>query len=227
MIVPYLSDVAIYCKQAVFFSSLSGSSMESRPSCSPFTSACIHPLCCEFTLPCSKELQGFELQPQLKDDALAVACDFENSNLFFFWREQWQDRERELSCSQFCFSVRNQKTLLALLAPKQHATALVVDCRGVNYTLFLYGVAHLSQLNKIYVLYIFQKERKAPLGTQPQFIFTNWCFIFIWYQIFAKHLPSCDFGKPLYSISCEWYTLHNIHSMTCVTLHMDPSSIKL
>ena len=41
-------------------------------------------LCSEFTLPRSKELQGFELQPQLKDNAVVVACDFENSNLFLF-----------------------------------------------------------------------------------------------------------------------------------------------
>ena len=32
-------------------------------------------LCSEFTLPRSEELQGFELQPRLKDNA--VACDFE------------------------------------------------------------------------------------------------------------------------------------------------------
>lgn len=43
MIVPYLSDVAIYCEQAVFlFSSNSGSSREIRPSCSLLTSACVH-----------------------------------------------------------------------------------------------------------------------------------------------------------------------------------------
>lgn len=43
MIVPYLSDVAIYCEQAVFlFSSDSGSSREIRPSCSLLTSACVH-----------------------------------------------------------------------------------------------------------------------------------------------------------------------------------------
>lgn len=43
MIVPYLSDVAIYCEQAVFlFSFDSGSSREIRPSCSLLTSACVH-----------------------------------------------------------------------------------------------------------------------------------------------------------------------------------------
>lgn len=42
MIVPYLSDVAIYCKQAALFSSNSGSSREIRPSCSLLTSACVH-----------------------------------------------------------------------------------------------------------------------------------------------------------------------------------------
>lgn len=43
MIVPYLSDVAIYCEQAGFlFSSDSGSSREIRPSCSLLTSARVH-----------------------------------------------------------------------------------------------------------------------------------------------------------------------------------------
>lgn len=46
---------------------------------------------------------------------------------------------------QFCYAVKNQKTFLAVFAPNQHAAALVVDCRGVNHALFLYGVVHLSQ----------------------------------------------------------------------------------
>lgn len=41
-------------------------------------------LCGEFTPPQSKELRGFELQPELKDAATAVACDFEILNLFLF-----------------------------------------------------------------------------------------------------------------------------------------------
>lgn len=39
-------------------------------------------LCGEFTLPQSKELRGFELQPELKD--AVAACDFEILNLFLF-----------------------------------------------------------------------------------------------------------------------------------------------
>lgn len=85
MIVPYLSDVAIYCKQAEFlFSSHSGSSTETQAKLLSLHICLCCTLCCEFTLPRSKKLQGFELQPQLKDNAVAVACDFEISNLFLF-----------------------------------------------------------------------------------------------------------------------------------------------
>lgn len=143
MIVPYLSDVAIYCEQAVFFfhPTLAVPRRVGQAALPSHLPVCT--LCSEFTLPRSKELQGFELQPQLKDNAVAVACDFEISNLFLFLKGALTRQRAKLSFLQFCFSVKNQKTQLALFAPNQHAAALVVDCRGVNHMLFFCMVVHM------------------------------------------------------------------------------------
>lgn len=66
----------------------------------------VYILCSEFTLPRSKQLQGFELQPQLKDNAVAVACDFEISNLVLLLTGALTRQESEaLSCG-FVFLVK-------------------------------------------------------------------------------------------------------------------------
>lgn len=84
MIVPYLSDVSIYCEQAVFLfpPTLAVPGGLGQTALSLHLLVCT--LCGEFTPPQSKELPGFELQLELKDAAAAVACDFEILNLFQF-----------------------------------------------------------------------------------------------------------------------------------------------
>lgn len=66
---------------------------------------------------------------------------------------------------QFCFSVKNQKMLLAVFAPNQHAAALVEDCRGVNHALFLYGVVHLSQKTDFFCTVNLSKKGKKDQST--------------------------------------------------------------
>lgn len=84
MIVPYLSDVAIYCEQddCFFLPTLAVPERLGQAALSLHLLVCT--LCGEFTPLQSKEPQGFELQPELKDAAAAVACDFEILNLFPF-----------------------------------------------------------------------------------------------------------------------------------------------
>lgn len=77
MIVRYLLDVAIYCVQSFFFILLFllfitlAVPWREGQAAFPLTSACLLPAY-KHTLPQSKEPQGFELQPQLKDNTVAL-----------------------------------------------------------------------------------------------------------------------------------------------------------
>lgn len=142
MIVLYLSDIAIYCKLQLFSffphrlvppqRAGRNAPLSHLPACNP---------CSGFTSPRSKELQGFELQPQLKDNAAAVACHFENWKPLLFLKGTltWQGAGLSLSCS-FVFLLKSKAAshfFYFFEGPNQHAAALVVDCRGVNCALFL------------------------------------------------------------------------------------------
>lgn len=162
MIVPYLSDVAIYCEQVVFlyfYFYVPALAVPRRvgPSRSPLTSACV---CtpCKWNSLCrawkkKKELQGSELQPQLKDNAVAVASDFEISNPFSV-SEGSTDKTRERG--SFFLAVlffrkkkkkkKNQKDKDSLYLPLISMQLLCCwIVRDVNYALYLYGVTHTKR----------------------------------------------------------------------------------
>lgn len=144
-------------------------------------------LCSEFTLPRSKELQGFELQPQLKDNAAAVACDFEILNLFLVLKGALTRHRMRLSfffSLQFFFFFRLKSNDRAhFICPLSACSSLLVDCRGVKHALFLYGCC-------------------TSYKTTTQFLLTIYTYVlFVWYQIFVVHLLSCDAGKPLLCMS--------------------------
>lgn len=140
-------------------------------------------LCSEFALPRSNEPQGFELEPLLKDNAVAVACDFEISNLSLFLKGALTRQRARLSLSQFCFSAKNQKTQLTLFAPNQHAASLVADCRGVKHALFLYGDARFTKRRSRSTSFRKRKKERACFTKRPQLISTIHTYVLFFFHL--------------------------------------------
>lgn len=146
-------------------------------------------LCSEFTLPRSKELQRFELQPGLKDNAVTVACDFEILKSFSDSKRSTDETGKQalfLSVFSFWFSVyikRGSWLYLHLFSISCFGGGLQ-RCKPC-------GVAHVSQKDICAVRHWEQwQQKKAKMWTyfpkQPQFVFTiHTLIVLIWYQIFC------------------------------------------
>lgn len=135
---------------------------------------------------------------QLKDNTF-VHVTLKTQIFCCFWREHWQDRERSSFSCSFVFLLNNQKKmLLTLFAPNQHAAALVVDCRGVNSALFLYGYDFCTvQLSK-------QDKKREHALKKDQWLFSQTCFILSDAKYLLSILLCSDVGKP----PCFMCSLH-------------------
>lgn len=172
-------------------------------------------LCSEFALPRSNEPQGFELKPLLKDNAVAVACNFEISNLSLFLKGALTRQRAKLSLSQFCFSAKNQKTQLTLFAPNQHAASLVADCRGVKHALFLYGDARFTKRRWRSTSFRKRKKERACFTKRPQFISTIRTYV-LFFSSDAKYLSCICWAVMLVN---HWAT-YCMSDIPCIPVHL-------
>lgn len=156
----------------------------------------VYSLCSEFTLPW---LMARFWTPDTVKRQYIRACDFENSNLLLFLKGTLTRQGAKLFFMQFCFSFKqSKKMLLTLFAPNQHAAALVVDCRGVNSALFLYGYDFCTvQLSK-------QDKKREHALKKDQWLFSQTCFILSDAKYLLSILLCSDVGKP----PCFMCSLH-------------------
>ena len=119
MIVPYLSDVAIYCEQAVFFFFHPTLAVPRRVGrAAPSSHLPAFAPCSEFTLSRSRaRCEVLNSNRSWKTMRSRSHVTLKTQIVLCFWRELWRDRERgSLSCS-FVFPLKKSKGAALFICP--------------------------------------------------------------------------------------------------------------